>query len=128
MVPLIVLISLNFLIFKKLKEHSILRYSLVNAKGLTKRKSSSDDTVTLSKLEIRMTRVSIIIVMIFIICHLPRIIPNVCDLILESNEKVIQYRIIVMNIIQGAEPELSSLYCSRGVPHPVHKYTLNVAK
>ena len=60
---------LNILIFKSLRNHRIMR----------RRKSSVNINLVVQSLENRMTRVSIMIIVIFVICHLPRIIPNVYE-------------------------------------------------
>ena len=42
----------------------------------------------LQKYEHRMTRTSVIITLAFLICHIPRIVPNLLDLILPHDELV----------------------------------------
>ena len=46
---------------------------------MRRRKSSVNRNLVVQSLENRMTRVSIMIIVIFVICHLPRIIPNVYE-------------------------------------------------
>ena len=65
------MIILNILIFKSLRNHRIMR----------RRKSSVNRNLVVQSLENRMTRVSIMIIVIFVICHLPRIIPNVYEVL-----------------------------------------------
>ena len=79
LVPLVTLIILNYYIYKALKTQKKLRDRFSNKQRL-------------SSVEIRMTRISILIVLVFIFCHFPRIVPNIFDLILifvENDEQVI---------------------------------------
>ena len=74
LVPLVTQVILNFYIYKALKAQKKLRDRFSNKQRL-------------SIVEIRMTRISILIVLVFIFCHFPRIVPNIFDLILIFNDK-----------------------------------------
>ena len=92
--PLLVMIILNILIFKSLRNHRIMR----------RRKSSVNRNLVVQNLENRMTRVSIMIIIIFVICHLPRIVPNVYEVlsqvIPEKSEENFSIKILkIVNIL-----------------------------
>ena len=91
--PLLVMIILNILIFKSLRNHRIMR----------RRKSSVNRNLVVQSLENRMTRVSVMIIGIFVICHLPRIIPNVYEVlsrVFPESEENFSIKIIkIVNIL-----------------------------
>ena len=73
-----VLIILNTFIYKALKKQC----------NETSDSIKGGQVSPLRNYERRMTRTSIIITLAFLICHIPRIVPNILDLILPHNELV----------------------------------------
>ena len=78
--PVIVLIVLNYKIYRRFQNHQI---ELIQT-----RLRSSLLVDVLNIINIRMTRISIVIVGVFIICHLPRIIPTLFDLTWGNDKNV----------------------------------------
>ena len=76
--PITVLIILNTFIYKSLKKQRIEMSDSIKGGQIS----------PLKKYERRMTRTSIIITLAFLICHIPRIVPNLMDLILPYDELV----------------------------------------
>ena len=76
--PITVLIILNTFIYKSLKKQRIEMSDSIKGGQIS----------PLKKYERRMTRTSIIITLAFLICHIPRIVPNLMDLILPYDEQV----------------------------------------
>ena len=69
--PFVLLIIFNYSINKSINQNTSLHHG-----------------VQQSNVEIRMTRVSIFIVLIFLMCHIPRIILNVLEVVIDYNEEV----------------------------------------
>ena len=76
--PITILIILNTFIYKALKKQC----------SETKESIRGGQVSPLRKYERRMTRTSIIITLAFLICHIPRMVPNILDLILPHDELV----------------------------------------
>ena len=57
-------------------------------------------TDTNGKRNIRLTRISIVIVVIFIICHVPRMIPNVAEMAGVDTIKYYDYFTVILSINQ----------------------------
>ena len=77
--PMLVLITLNVMIYRALKRNITPNTNSDNG-TIRRNVGRSASTDALRKRDIRLTRISIIIVTIFIICHFPRIIPNVAEM------------------------------------------------
>ena len=73
-----VLIILNTVIYKALKKQC----------NETSDSIKGGQVSPLRNYERRMTRTSIIITLAFLICHIPRMVPNILDLILPHDELV----------------------------------------
>lgn len=76
--PVVVLVTLNVLIYQAMSRS---KKSCENGPKL--RRSTEN---TLRKREMRITNASIVIVIIFVICHSPRFLPNVIELFLKQQE------------------------------------------
>ena len=72
------MIILNTFIYKSLKKQRIEMSDCIMGGQVS----------PLKKYERRMTRTSIIITLAFLICHIPRLVPNLLDLILPYDELV----------------------------------------
>lgn len=79
--PTLTLVLLNTLVYKALQK------SISPGENQIRRnRGKSEDA--LRKRDIRLTRIAIIIVCIFVICHLPRFIPNVVEMFLSELPEV----------------------------------------
>ena len=76
--PITVLIILNTFIYKALKKQC----------NETSDSIRGGQVSPLRNYERRMTRTSVIITLVFLICHIPRMVPNILDLILPHGELV----------------------------------------
>jgi len=74
-VPTLVLGILNCFIYRALRNNSVLANQLRRTGG---------GAEALRKRDVRLTRIAIVIVGIFITCHLPRFIPNITELFVEE--------------------------------------------
>ena len=64
-----------------------------NHSPMIRRHTSEETSVAMRRRELRLTRISVIIVFIFIICHVPRSIPNIAEFVLGKLPRV---RFLVM--------------------------------
>ena len=74
-IPTIVLGVLNCLVYRALKNST--------AAGNQLRRSGRGEEA-MRKRDIRLTRIAIVIVGVFIACHLPRFVPNISEMLVES--------------------------------------------
>ena len=87
--PMFVLIILNCLIYKALKRNNSTHSSTRSENGIRRNVGHNQSSDALRKRDVRLTRISIIIVIVFILCHFPRIIPNVAEMAEVVMNKVI---------------------------------------
>ena len=59
-----------------------------NHSPMIRRHTSEETSVAMRRRELRLTRISVIIVFIFIICHVPRSIPNIAEFVLGKLPRV----------------------------------------
>ena len=104
--PMFVLIILNCLIYKALKRNNSTHSSTRSENGIRRNVGQSSDA--LRKRDVRLTRISIIIVIVFILCHFPRIIPNVAEMAEVVMNKVNFLRIIDSNLLSYKRASKSS--------------------
>ena len=94
--PICVLSILNCMVYKELKRSTTLQQQnnqttnfLVTSQNIHNQNGIAGPTPSivtqsgveaLTKRNIRLTRISIVIVMVFIICHVPRMIPNIAEM------------------------------------------------
>lgn len=89
--PIVTLVILNTLICKELRK---------NRTPEVRRNQNQQAENALRKRDIRMTRISIVIVVVFVVCHVPRFVPNVSELILGKLTKPFQALISFNNVLQ----------------------------
>lgn len=89
--PIVTLVIHNFLICKELRK---------NRTPEVRRNQNPNAENALRKRDIRMTRISIVIVVVFVVCHVPRFVPNVSELILGKLTKPFQALISFNNLLQ----------------------------
>ena len=80
--PILTLVVLNYQIYKELRKN--LRHEVL----LGRRHQNEQKKNALRKRDIRLTRISIIIVVIFMVCHIPRFIMNFIELAYGNLSKV----------------------------------------
>ena len=80
--PILTLVVLNYQIYKELRKN--LRHEVL----LGRRHQNEQKKNALRKRDIRLTRISIIIVVIFMVCHIPRFIMNVIEMVYGDLSKV----------------------------------------
>ena len=73
-VPTLVLSALNCLVYRALRNNASVGNGL-------RRSGRGEDA--LRARDIKLTRVSIVIVGVFIVCHLPRFIPNIVEMFID---------------------------------------------
>ena len=83
-IPTIVLGVLNCMIYRALQKS-------MTSNSIRRNRGGENSEEALRKRDIRLTRVAIIIVCIFIICHLPRFIPNVVEMFLSQLPEVLNF-------------------------------------
>ncbi len=89
--PILTLCILNFFIYQSLRK---------NLTPEVRRNQNQQAENALRKRDIRLTRISIVIVVIFIVCHVPRFIPNISELIFGKLTKPFQALISLNNLLQ----------------------------
>ena len=80
--PILTLVVLNYQIYKELRKN--LRHEVL----LGRRHQNEQKKNALRKRDIRLTRISIIIVVIFMVCHIPRFIMNIIEMVYGDLSKV----------------------------------------
>ena len=80
--PILTLVVLNYQIYKELRKN--LRHDIL----LGRRHQNEQKKNALRKRDIRLTRISIIIVVIFMVCHIPRFIMNIIEMVYGDLSKV----------------------------------------
>lgn len=78
--PMLLLGVLNCLVYKALKKNI--------GPNLSIRRNRGKHEDALRKRDIRLTRIAIIIVCVFICCHLPRFVPNVVEMFMPQLSEV----------------------------------------
>ena len=82
-IPFSILLLLNCIIHRKLWEVTLIKgenyHSFLIYKGFVSVRRTNHKS--LRKREVRMARVSLAIVFIFLICHSPKIVPTVCEIV-----------------------------------------------
>ena len=76
-IPTLVLGVLNCLVYRALRKNTFVGNKL---------RRSGRGEEALRKRDIRLTRISIVIVVVFIICHLPRFIPIIAEMFIELTQ------------------------------------------
>ena len=80
--PILTLCALNYKIYQELRKNLTAEVLLVRRNQNEQRENA------LRKRDIRLTRISIIIVIIFMTCHIPRFIMNFIELVYGNLSKV----------------------------------------
>ena len=80
-IPTLVLGVLNCMIYRALQNS-------MTANNIRRNRGGEGSEEALRKRDIRLTRVAIIIVCIFITCHLPRFVPNVVEMFMSTLPEV----------------------------------------
>ena len=80
--PILTLVVLNYQIYKELRKN--IRHEV----SLGRRHQNEQKKNALRKRDIRLTRISIIIVVTFMVCHIPRFIMNVIEMVYGDLSKV----------------------------------------
>ena len=88
-IPTIVLGVLNCLVYQALKKSTSLSTQL---------RRSGRGEEAMRKRDIRLTRIAIVIVGVFLACHLPRFIPNIVEMLFGLPEVTIKYSFFDMNM------------------------------
>ena len=87
-------------------------------------------TDAINKRNVRLTRISIIIVVVFIICHFPRMIPNIAELVGVNTSKfdiftvILSINHILLTINASVNYIIYLLLCGRGQQNSTGNYPL----
>ncbi|TRY70870.1 hypothetical protein TCAL_02903 [Tigriopus californicus] len=106
--PTLILIYLNTLIYRALERNKTVGVQL-------RRNGGSKDS--LRKRDVRLTRIAIAIVCVFLMCHLPRFLMNVMELIFESLPQYLDAYVSFNNLLQTLNCSVNYMiyygHCSR---------------
>ena len=93
-IPTTLLVVLNCLIYRALRKNKFMGEQL--------RRNGGGQKESLRKRDVRLTRIAIAIVCVFICCHLPRFIPNLVELFTELPKVFLTYN--VTNLVSFPHP------------------------